>query len=78
MQGVINAKTLKGELARALQYDEMDHDRGILILDHVDLESLESSTMKEIEEDGHEQRMALAYSRYIDDPTNAPKENTLC
>ena len=73
LEGGTNVKTLKGELARALQH-EMDHDRGILILDHVDLESLESSAMKEIEKDGHEQRMTLAYSRYIDDPTTAPRK----
>lgn len=69
LDGETNVKTLKGELARALQH-EMDHDRGILITDHVDLNELESSMMRQIEKDGHEKRMALAYSRYIDAPTN--------
>ncbi len=68
LDGATKIKTLNGELARALQH-EMDHDRGILILDHVDLDSLESTIMKQIEEDGHGKRMALAYSRYIDTPT---------
>lgn len=68
LEGITKIKTLNGELARALQH-EMDHDRGILILDHVDLESLESETMKEIEKDNHGKRMLLAYSRYIDAPS---------
>lgn len=68
LDGVTISKYLTGELARALQH-EMDHDRGILILDHVDLNKMESLKMKRIERDGHEDRMALAYSRYIDVPT---------
>jgi peptide deformylase len=70
LEGKTKNKFLSGELARALQH-EMDHDRGILILDHVDLEELESSKMKEIEKKGHERRMSLAYSRYIDSPNES-------
>lgn len=56
--------TLQGELARAVQH-EMDHDRGVLILDHVELDDMESDEMKRLERDGHSQRMELAYTRYI-------------
>ena len=60
--------SLKGEMARALQH-ELDHDRGILIVDHVGLEELEaeSQIMRRIEEDGHDQRQLLAYNRFIDE-----------
>ena len=68
LEGQTKNKYLDGELARALQH-EMDHDRGILILDHIDVNEMESFKMREIEEDGHEKRMALAYSRYLDSPT---------
>jgi len=51
-----------GEQSRCLQH-ELDHDRGILITDHVGLEELENDMMRQIETDGHTQRMALAYSR---------------
>lgn len=63
--------SLKGEMARALQH-ELDHDRGILIVDHVGLEELEaeSQIMKRIEEDGHDQRQLLAYNRFIDKSGN--------
>lgn len=53
---------LYGQLARAIQH-EMDHDRGILVTDHVSLEELESDLMRFIEQPGHEQRMQAAYSR---------------
>jgi peptide deformylase len=53
---------LYGEMARAIQH-EMDHDRGILVTDHVSLEELESDLMRSIELPGHEQRMQIAYSR---------------
>lgn len=51
---------LKGETARAVQH-EMDHDRGILVTDHVGLDELESDLMRSIELPGHEIRMVLAY-----------------
>lgn len=51
-----------GEQSRCLQH-ELDHDRGILITDHVGLDELESDLMRQLENDGHDQRMALAYSR---------------
>ena len=60
--GSIRTTKLRGEKARAAQH-ELDHDRGILILDHVGLEEMESEVMRQIERDGHDERMALAYSR---------------
>jgi peptide deformylase len=59
-----SVKRFCGELARALQH-EMDHDRGILVTDHVSLDELESGQMRLIERPGHEIRMATAYDRYI-------------
>jgi peptide deformylase len=53
---------LYGETARAAQH-ELDHDRGILTLDHVDLEEMENDVMRSIERDGHDDRQRLAYSR---------------
>lgn len=64
LAGKTQTVSLEGELARALQH-ELDHDRGILITDHVGLEELESDTMRLIERQGHEQRQALAYSRFV-------------
>jgi peptide deformylase len=51
-----------GEAARALQH-EMDHDRGILTLDHIDLNEMENDTMREIEREGHYKRQNLAFTR---------------
>lgn len=56
--------TLNGELARAAQH-EMDHDRGILILDHVGLEDMESDKMRLLETDGHDDRQVLAFERSV-------------
>lgn len=58
---------LRGEAARALQH-EYDHDRGILITDHVDLNELETTLMQDIERPGHAQRMMVAYQRTLDEP----------
>lgn len=55
---------LRGEMARAVQH-ELDHDRGILITDHVDMEELENDAMRAIESIGHRDRMTLAYARYL-------------
>lgn len=52
---------LHGELARAVQH-EMQHDEGILILDHVDQLDL-PSYMQENEIQGHKERMQIAFSR---------------
>ncbi|CAJ1964550.1 unnamed protein product [Cylindrotheca closterium] len=60
---------LSGELARCLQH-ELDHDRGILITDHVGLNDLESDDMRRIEREGHDRRQALAYSRFVAEPTS--------
>ena len=51
-----------GELSRALQH-ELDHDRGILITDHVSLDELENDVMRRIEAPGHDERMRLAFQR---------------
>jgi peptide deformylase len=50
------------EQSRCLQH-ELDHDRGILITDHVGLEELENNVMRQIEAEGHDRRQVLAYSR---------------
>jgi peptide deformylase len=63
-EGHPNHIRLKGEAARAAQH-ELDHDRGILTLDHVALEEMENDVMRSIEKDGHDERMGLAYSRYV-------------
>lgn len=55
---------LTGETGRAVQH-ELDHDRGILTLDHVGLEDLENDVMRNIERDGHDDRQELAFDRAI-------------
>jgi peptide deformylase len=57
---------LSGEPSRAIQH-ELDHDRGILITDHVLLEELQDATMRRIESPGHLERMKIAYGRRIDE-----------
>lgn len=66
LQGETKCRTLKGELARAFQH-ELDHDRGILIVDHVSFDELEAESvvMRKIEEKGHEERQSLAYQRFL-------------
>jgi peptide deformylase len=56
---------LYGESSRCFQH-EYDHDRGILVTDHVALDELESDTMRDMERFGHEQRQAIAYTRHLD------------
>jgi len=51
-----------GEQSRCLQH-ELDHDRGILITDHVGMDELENDSMRMIEAEGHDRRQTLAYSR---------------
>lgn len=64
-QGQNRFVRLKGEAARAAEH-ELDHDRGILILDHVGLEEMETDAMRSIEWEGHSERMTLAYSRSVE------------
>jgi len=70
MDGVTKHLKLKGELARCCQH-EMDHDRGVLIVDHVSLDELltidGNTLMADIENsDGlHSRRMQRAYSREV-------------
>lgn len=68
-QGKVHKTRLRVELARAAQH-ELDHDRGILVLDHVGVEELESG-MRAIETEGHDMRMALAFSRATEDSSQA-------
>lgn len=56
---------LNGEPARAFQH-EFDHDRGILITDHIGLEDM-NTMMGAIERRGHTERMTVAYSRHVDE-----------
>jgi peptide deformylase len=73
--------TLRGELARCAQH-EMDHDKGILITDHVGLDELLSikgqTLMADVEDsDGlHANRMQQAYAREIYDSTLLPSAKT--
>jgi peptide deformylase len=68
MDGITKHIKLRGELARCVQH-EMDHDRGVLIVDHVSSDELLTidgrAFMAEIENsDGlHYRRMQRAYSR---------------
>ena len=42
-----------------------DHDKGILTLDHISFEEMESEIVRQIEQPGHKSRMAIAYSRSV-------------
>jgi peptide deformylase len=77
IQGNWKRKRFNGEAARCVQH-EMDHDRGILITDHVSLDELENEVMRTIEIDGHKDRMALAYSRRTDDSGSDAKDSKSC
>lgn len=71
LDGETKSISLDGELARCVQH-EMDHDRGILLVDHIDLgemEGGESGTMANLERENHSKRMTLAYERYISEST---------
>ena len=72
LDGETRSTDLDGELARCVQH-ESDHDRGILILDHVDLSEMEggaNGVMAALESDGHGDRMLSAYGRYIDESSS--------
>lgn len=62
-------RRLRGETARALQH-ELDHDRGILVTDHVGLDELENDLMRAFEKPGHAERMVRAYERYVSSMTS--------
>ena len=70
LDGITKHIKLKGEYARCVQH-EMDHDRGVLIVDHVSLDELlvidGKKFMADIENsDGlHSRRMQQAYSREL-------------
>jgi peptide deformylase len=65
VNGVWHSERLRGELARAAQH-ELDHDRGILTLDHIDLDEMENDVMRSIERPGHDVRQQLAFARAVD------------
>jgi len=58
---------LTGEEARAIQH-ESDHDRGILITDHVGKGEMRNENMWMIEKDGHFDRQQRAFDRYLGMP----------
>ena len=71
MDGITKHIKLQGELACCVQH-EMDHDRGVLIVDHVSSDELltidgRALFMAETENsDGlHDRRMQRAYSRAV-------------
>lgn len=70
LDGITKHINLQGEYARCVQH-EMDHDRGVLIVDHVSLDELlvvdGKKFMADIENsDGlHSRRMQQAYSREL-------------
>ena len=68
--GTWRQRRFAGELARAVQH-ELDHDRGILVTDHVGLEEMETDKMRSIEQIGHDKRMLVAYDRWVGVPTTA-------
>ena len=71
LDGETKSISLDGELARCVQH-EMDHDRGILIVDHIDLGEMEGGergTMAMLERENHPFLMATAYERYISEST---------
>jgi len=66
LNGTLHSIRLSGEAARAAQH-ELDHDRGILTLDHVGLDELENDTMRTIEREGHNRRQAMAFARDVNE-----------
>eukprot|EP00977_Amphora_coffeiformis_P013889 scaffold3782_cov170-Amphora_coffeaeformis.AAC.8 len=62
--GAVHVMRLTGETARAMQH-ELDHDRGILVTDHVGLSDLPDAVMRQIEQAGHDERMGRAFDRYV-------------
>ena len=67
VNGQVRVVQLHDELARALQH-ELDHDRGILVTDHLGLPELENDVMRQLEAPGHDERMQLAFDRYVYEP----------
>jgi peptide deformylase len=65
MDGKLQTMRLEGQAARCLQH-ELDHDRGILTLDHIGLEEMENDSMRQIEAPGHDARQLVAYAREVE------------
>lgn len=72
VSGVTRVRVLGGEEARAAQH-ELDHDQGILILDHADLDALPRD-VREREREGHEERQERAFSRQVAVRERVPKD----
>lgn len=53
--------TLDEEATRVAQH-EMDYDRGILLIDHLGLDELETEEIRRIKREGYNQRVGLAYA----------------
>ena len=60
----VHVMRLMGEKARAMQH-ELDHDRGILMTDHVGLSDMPDNVMRQVEQLGHDERMGRAFNRYV-------------
>ena len=77
-EGFTKQITLTGELARCAQH-EMDHDRGVLIVDHVGLEELPVFISSiENADKIHQARVDRAYQRYLSESILLPpKEKQL-
>jgi peptide deformylase len=66
--GSVRQVQLSGEAARAFQH-EYDHDRGILVTDHIiDKNCWPDALMAQIEAPGRAERQAHAFSRFLDEP----------
>jgi peptide deformylase len=69
------------DLSRAIQH-ELDHDRGILLLDHISMNDMENDMMKFIEQDidKKEENMSYYYSydTNVDDDQQSSSGNNRC
>ena len=63
LSGETKTRLFDGELARAVQH-EMDHDLGVLIVDHADLSELPPE-IRDREAEMHAERQARAFSRSV-------------
>jgi len=63
-------RRFRGEAARCIQH-ELDHDRGILTVDHIGFDEMESDVMRQIERDGHADRQVRAFDRYLQEATRS-------
>ncbi|GMI06380.1 hypothetical protein TrVE_jg153 [Triparma verrucosa] len=64
LDGTQQTRTFTGELARAVQH-EMDHDLGVLIVDHAATLSELPSWIADLEGGSHSERQAVAFRRSV-------------